>query len=73
MYIMLEYLSYVILVTLLGAVLFAGSTLVLIGQEGAKYIAYNYRKVAARTLHAAAATAETAAAVVNPSGHHPAS
>ena len=73
MYIIVEYLIYVIIVTLLGATLFATTTLVLIGQEGAKYITHNYRKVAERTLQAAAATAKTVTAVVTPSGHNPAS
>ncbi len=72
MYILVEYLIYVIFVTVLGAVLFGTTTLVLMGQEGAKYIAHNYRKVAERTLQAAALTAKTVTAVVNPSGHHPA-
>ena len=71
-YIVVEYLTYIIVVTLLGAVLFGTSAVALLSQEGAKYLARNSRKVAERTLQAAAATAKTAAAVVvNPSGHHP--
>ena len=59
MYIALEYLSYVIAVVLFCGVLFAGSTLFVLSQEGARYLATSTRRVAQR----AAAAAKSAVAV----------
>jgi hypothetical protein len=48
MYIMLEYLAYVTLVAVLGAVLFGASTTVLIAREGARRAAQISRQLAHR-------------------------
>ncbi|HEV2492414.1 MAG TPA: hypothetical protein VG204_05005 [Terriglobia bacterium] len=62
-YVALEYLSYVFVVIVLGAVLFGTSALIVVSQEGAKHLAANSRKVAERTVQLAQATIKSAAAV----------
>lgn len=63
LYIALEYLTYVFVVTLLGTALFATSTLVLLSQEGAKHVAATSRRVVDRTVHLAEATLKSAASL----------
>jgi hypothetical protein len=53
MYIILEYLTYVALVTLLGGLLFAASATVLVTKEGAKIAAKSSRKLASRAAQLA--------------------
>lgn len=53
MYIILEYVAYVTIVGLLGALLFGASATVLITREGAKQAALTSRKLANRARQAA--------------------
>lgn len=46
MYIILEYLTYVVLVTLLGGLLFVASATLLVTKEGARIAAESSRKLA---------------------------
>ena len=62
MYIVLEYLTYVVVVILLSALVFATSILFLLSREGAKHLAHTSRKVAERAIHLAAATARSLSA-----------
>ncbi len=62
MYIALEYLTYVVVVILLGALVLATSILLLLSQAGAKHLVHTSRKVAERTIHLAVATAKSPSA-----------
>jgi len=65
-YIALEYLAYVLVVVLLGAVLFGTSALILVSQEGAKHLAASSHKVAERTVQLAYAIKSAATDVSRP-------
>ena len=66
LYIVLEYLTYVLVVLLIGAILFGTSALLILGQEGAKHLAVSSRKVAERTVQLAQTTIKSASAVNAP-------
>ncbi len=55
MYIALEYLTSVVVVILLGALVLATSILFLLSQEGAKHLVHTSREVAERAIHLMAA------------------
>ena len=51
LYIVLEYLAYLCLVAILGAVMFLASATLLITKEGAKRVADSSRKLAQQAAH----------------------
>ena len=66
MYYLAEYLIYVAVASVLGALLFAASTVFVLSQEGAKYLPTASRKAAERTIRAVEASAKSSTAFINP-------
>jgi len=66
MYYLVEYLIYIVAAALLGALLFATTSVVVLSSEGAKRLATGSSKVAERTLRALEGPAKSAIALIAP-------
>jgi hypothetical protein len=51
MYIILEYLTYLVLISVLAVVLFAASVMLVITKEGARRLGETSRKIAGHAIH----------------------